>query len=467
MSEKKRRLFEEDSVFLVVLKLALPTIISQIILVIYNMADTFFIGLTESDVKLSAVTVCLPAFMFLSAIANLFGIGGAATISRAMGVGRRRRAHAAACFAFWGCVITTLFYSLLAFVLREQFIHLLGGIHREVLDEAVGYLIVTVVIGGVFTSLNSLLSHLVRSEGRALRAGIGIALGGVLNIALDPLFMFVILPKGNEVLGAAVATSLSNVIACAYFLLLLPRLKKHGSVLNLHFIPRAWEKDMVLEVLKTGAPACLMTLFENISYAVLDHLIAYGGIAMQAGVGVAKKVNMLAHSIVRGMAQGVLPLIAYNYGKGNIARMRRSVLTSSLLSVLLAALCMTISLVFAEPLVDIFTANSPSQIAGATFLRILCLGCPFSAFGYAIISYLQAVNENGKSFLLAVLRKGVLDIPMMFILFGAVGPAATVWATPAADVICSIMAIFIFIYSLKRLRTVKEIEEMDSDPFDD
>ena len=210
-----------------------------------------------------------------------------------------------------------------------------------------------------------------------------------------------------------------------------------------------------------------MTLFENISYAVLDHLIAYGGIAMQAGVGVAKKVNMLAHSIVRGMAQGVLPLIAYNYGKGNIARMRRSVLTSSLLSVLLAALCMTISLVFAEPLVDIFTANGPSQIAGATFLRILCLGCPFSAFGYAIISYLQAVNENGKSFLLAVLRKGVLDIPLMFILFGAAGSAATVWATPAADMICCIMAIFIFIYSLKHLRTVQEIEEMDSDPFDD
>ena len=467
MSERKRKLFEEDSVLKVVLKLALPTIISQIILVIYNMADTFFIGLTGSDVKLSAATVCLPAFMFLSAIANLFGIGGAATISRAMGVGNRDRAHAAASFAFWGCTLTTLFYSLLAFLLRYQFLYLLGGIHKEVLQEAVGYLNITVVIGGVFTSLNSLLSHLVRSEGRAVRAGIGIALGGVLNIALDPLFMFVILPKGQEVVGAALATMISNLIACSYFLLLLPRLKKRGSVLNIHFRPKTWEKKMVTEVLKTGLPACLMTLFENISYAVLDHLIAYGGIAMQAGIGVAKKVNMLAHSIVRGMAQGVLPLIAYNYGRGNITRMRRSVLTSSLLSVLLASICMAISLIFAEPLVNIFTSDGPSQFAGAKFLRIICLGCPFSAFGYAIISYMQAVNENGKSFLLAVLRKGLLDIPLMFVLFYLVSSESTVWATPIADVFCCIMAIILFIVSLRKLRTVEDILELDSDPYED
>lgn len=213
MSEKKRKLFEDENVFSVVLKLAIPTMISQIILVIYNMADTFFIGLTESDVKLSAVTVCLPAFMFLSAIANLFGIGASATISRAIGNAKKERATAAAGFAFWGCLFVTAFYSLLAFLLRDVFVYLLGGIHADVRAEAVRYLMITVVAGGVFTSLNSMLSHLVRSEGRALRSGIGIALGGILNIVLDPLFMFVLLPPGLEVIGAAIATALSNFIA--------------------------------------------------------------------------------------------------------------------------------------------------------------------------------------------------------------------------------------------------------------
>lgn len=456
MSERRRRLFEEESVLRAVVQLALPTIISQIILVLYNMADTFFIGLTNSDAKLSAVTVCLPAFMLLSAIANLFGIGGAAAISRALGAGDRDRAQAVSSFSFWGCLLTALAYSLLVLLFRGRFAYLLGALHGEVRREAVSYLSVTVVLGGAATALNSLLSHLVRSEGRAVKAGIGVALGGVLNIALDPLFMFCLLPPGKEVLGAAQATMLSNLVACGYFLALLPRLRRRGSVLNLRFRPASWDRRTVTEVLKTGLPACLMTSFENVSYAVLDHLIAYGGIAMQAGVGVAKKINMLAHSIVRGMAQGVLPLIAYNYGCGNGSRMRRSVLTGALFSVLLATLCMIGSLVLAQPLVDIFTERGASQRFGVDFLRILCLGCPFSAFGYVVISYMQAVNENGKSFLLAVLRKGVLDIPMMFLLFRLVSVESTVWATPAADLICCVTAILLFLASLRRLAASRD-----------
>lgn len=458
MSERKQRLFEEERVLRAVLRLALPTIISQIILVVYNMADTFFIGLANSDAKLSAVTICLPAFMLLSAIANLFGIGGAATISRALGSGNRDRALAAASFSFWGCAAGALLYSALTFLFRKQYLYLLGGIHAAVRDEAAVYLNVTVVIGGVFTALNSLLSHLVRSEGRAVKASIGVVLGGVLNIVLDPLFMFRILPPGREVYGAALATMLSNLIACVYFLLLLPHVKKRGSVLNLRLRPRSWEKQTVKEVLQTGLPACLMTFFENVSYAVLDHLIGYGGVAMQAGIGVAKKINMLAHSIVRGMAQGILPLIAYNYGCGNRARMRRSVGVSALISVLLAALCMVGSLVFARPLVDVFTAHGPSQRFGVTFLRILCLGCPFSAFGYVIISYMQAINENRRSFLLAILRKGVLDIPMMLLLFRLAKAESTVWATPTADVFCCLTAILFFTASL-RVRDGRLISE--------
>ena len=272
------------------------------------------------------------------------------------------------------------------------------------------------------------------------------------NICLDPLFMFVILPRGQEVRGAALATMLSNLIACGFFFALLPSLKKRNSVLNLRFRPSAWSDRTVIAVLLTGLPACLMTLLENISYAVLDHLMAYGGIAMQAGIGVAKKINMLAHSMVRGMAQGLLPLIAYNYGCGNTTRMRQSVITGLKLSVCLATLCMAGNFLFARPLVNIFTASGPSQIAGIRFLRILCLGCPFSAFGYVIISYMQAVNQNRRSFLLAMLRKGLLDIPMMLLLYWWSGVESTVWATPAADLFCCGAAAFLFAASLRRLQ---------------
>ena len=200
-------------------------------------------------------------------------------------------------------------------MLIHPFVNALGGSDPQVHGNACDYLRWTVIVGGVGTSLNALLGHLVRSEGRSMQAGFGIALGGVLNIALDPLFMFVILKPGNEVAGAAIATMLSNLTATLYFLAVIWA-NRDQSVLSLKPTRRALDNGIPADVLTTGLPACLMTLCENISYAVLDNLMASFGMMAQAGIGVAKKVNMLAHCMVRGMAQGVLPLIGYNYAAG-------------------------------------------------------------------------------------------------------------------------------------------------------
>ena len=456
------RIFEHDSILSAVLKLAIPTVVSQIILVIYNMADTYFIGLTGSDEMLTAVTVCMPAFMFLSAISNLFGIGGASVISRSMGAGELEKAKHTASFSFWGCILLTLCYSLGAFLLRDPFVNVLGGSAPGVHAQSVNYLMWTVVLGGAGTSLNALLGHLVRSEGRSFHAGVGIALGGLLNIALDPLFMFVILAPGQEVVGAAIATSLSNLIATGYFLILIYR-NRRRSVLSLKPLRAALSEDIPKDVLLTGLPACLMTLCENISYAVLQKLMeTTGSIACQAGIGVAKKVNMLAHSIVRGMAQGVLPLIGYNYAAGNYKRMRSSVLLSAGISISLATLCMIVSLLFSETLIGIFIQNGESGDSlayGARFLRILCIGGPFSACAYAFISFFQAVGESLKSFILAILRKGILDIPLMFILIRFYPIYGIVWATPIADIACSIISVILFAHFIFDLpkEPVKEL----------
>ena len=438
------RVFEQYPIVRAVMALAIPTVISQIILVIYNMADTFFIGLAGSDAMITAVTVCMPALMFLSAISNLFGVGGASVIARALGANDVGRARSTAAFAFWGCALVTLAYSLGAALLIHPFVNLLGGSDPAVHGSACRYLTWTVALGGLGTSLNALLGHLVRSEGHSVQASFGIALGGVLNIALDPLFMFALLPRGNEVLGAAIATSLSNLIAMLYFLAVL-WVNRGRSVLSLAPRREALAGGIPGEVLATGLPACLMTLCENISYAVLNNLMALSGMVMQAGIGVAKKVNMLAHCMVRGMAQGVLPLIGYNYAAGNYGRMKRAVRISTAISVGLATGCMVICLAFSRSLIGVFIQHaSDSQLYGARFLRILCVGGPFSACAYAIISFFQAVGESRKSFVLAIMRKGVLDIPMMFILLRLIPIYGIVWATPIADVLCCIAAILLF-----------------------
>lgn len=459
---REKELFERCPVPRAIFKLALPTVIGQIILVVYNMADTFFIGLTGSDAMITAVTVCMPAFMFLSAISNLFGVGGASVISRALGKHCPEKAEHTAAFALWGCIAVTLAYSLGAYLMRDTFINLLGGGDAAVHAYAVEYLICTVVLGGLCTALNTLLAHLIRAEGRSLQSSIGITLGGILNMVLDPLFMFVLLPKGNETLGAAIATALSNVLATLYFVAVI-RMNHQKSAMR--FKPsRAMFADQIpADVMSTGLPACLMTLFENISYAVLDNLMSLAGTAMQAGIGVAKKVNMLAHCIVRGMTQGVLPLIGYNYASGNHRRMRATVLLSTLASVTMASLCMAVCLCLSRQLIGVFIQHgSESVVYGAKFLCILCLGGPFSACAYAFISFFQAVGKGMRSFLLAILRKGVVDIPLMFVLNAVLPVYGIVWATPIADVICCLTAIAFFVAFMKQHRllgTEKEVEK--------
>ena len=458
MSSSKQEIFEKTPVLRSIIALALPTVLGQVIMVIYNMADTFFVGMTGNDEMLTAVTVCMPSFMFLSAIANLFGVGGACAISRSLGKSDLDRASAASVFAFWGCAAVTALYSLFAFLFADGFIDLLGGQEEAVHSYARQYLMITVVLGGEFTAVNALLAHLVRAEGRSIHAGIGVVLGGVLNILLDPLFMFVLLEPGQETLGAGLATALSNTAALVYYAVVLLK-GRHSSVLAFAPGKDAFRDGIPKDVLTTGLPACLMTLFENISYAVLDNLMSQYGTVCQAGLGVAKKINMLAHCIVRGMSQGVLPLIAYNFANRNYSRMKRATLCTAGLSVTMAGVCMLISLSFSGTLVGLFIQSGTSSVQyGAKFLRILCLGAPFSACAYTFISFFQATGEAGKSFRLAIMRKGLVDIPLMFALDFFLPRYGLVWATPIADILCCAVAVIMYSGYISRFETADKLQ---------
>ena len=448
--EKKKELFETKPVMQAIVSLAFPSVIGQIILVIYNIADTFFVGMAKSDAMITAVTVCMPAFMFLSAISNLFGVGGASVISRALGKHKEKEATDASRFAVWGCLFVTLLYSLGAYLMLDIFVDLLGGSDPSVHYHSKMYMIVTVVIGGVPTAMNTLLSHLLRAEGRSSYASFGIAIGGILNVILDPLFMFVVLPAGKEALGAAIATMISNLIALLYYVLII--LKNRKRMIFSAVPKRAmFHADIPRNIVLIGFPACLMTLCENISYAVLDNLMVATGTSAQAGIGVAKKVNMLAHSVVRGMTQGVLPLIGYNYASGNRTRMKKVVFLSGSISLGIALSCMGFSLLWNKQLIGLFIqSNSDSLIYGAKFLKILCLGAPFSAFAYTVISFFQAVGRSLYSLVLALLRKGILDIPLMFILNNLYPTFGIVWATPIADFLCCATSVVLFCGYLKR-----------------
>ena len=199
---KQVYLFEKAPYLKAILKLSLPSIIGQLILVIYNLADTFFIGLAAGNYSyyqqgnlgnslIAGVTICMPIFMIITAISNLFGIGAASVMSRSMGKDNYERARNASRFAIWGCLFTTLIYCLIILFCIKPLTMFLSGNDATVASFSEPYILVTVVICGVPTVLNTLLSHLFRAEGKSTHAMVGIVLGGVLNIALDPLFIFV------------------------------------------------------------------------------------------------------------------------------------------------------------------------------------------------------------------------------------------------------------------------------------
>lgn len=450
MENDNRELFENEKVLNAVMKLALPSVLGQIILVIYNMSDTLFVGMTNSDAMITAVTVCMPAFMFLSAVSNLFGIGAASAVARALGRKDTSRAENITSFAIWGCISVTALYCAGALVFCDRFIDLLGGTDPLVHAEAVRYMKCAVIAGGLATAVGTLMAHIIRAYGCSVQAGIGTALGGILNIILDPVFMFVILKPGHEVFGAALATAISNAAALVYYIVVI--LKNRGRFIISAALTRdIFSGSIPAEVIRVGSAAFLMTLFENISYAVLDRLMSVSGTAAQAGIGVAKKVNMLAHCFVRGMSQGVLPLIAYNYASGNRKRMKQVVFTSASVSVGTAFICTAVCLTAAGPLISMFIhTDGDSLRLGISFLRILCLGAPFSAFAYTVISFFQAAGRGARSVILALMRKGVLDIPLMFILQHVLPVYGIVAATPAADIISSAAAAVMFAVFIKK-----------------
>jgi putative MATE family efflux protein len=320
MKTDNTALFEKMPVSKAVITLVIPTIISQIITVIYNMADTFFIGQMNDPNQVAAATLAMPPFVMMTGIANLFGIGGAGAISRALGSKNEKRARGVFAFSLWGGVIVALAYSVIIFVFCDKLISLIGG-DEESFAYVKSYLFWTVVIGSLPTMLNALFAHLVRSVGAAKHASVGMALGAGLNIALDPLFMFVLLPKGYEVTGAAVATLISNTVASAYFFIYLAK-NRSNPVFTVSVKDVNFGDGIPYDVLSVGLPAALSTTLAMVSNITAHKLmISYGNPAV-AGLGVAKKINTLAFNINLGMTQGVLPLIGYNYSAKNYKRMK-------------------------------------------------------------------------------------------------------------------------------------------------
>ena len=443
MKEKytKTELFEKMPVGKALLTMAIPTIVSQLITMIYNLADTVFIGMSNDPYKVAAASVVAVLFFMLTALANLFGVGGGSLLSRLLGQKRENDARRVGAFSIYGSLIISAVYALICFLFTEPLARLLGASDNTV-GYASNYMLWVVVIGAIPSTVSLTMSHLLRSAGYSKESGFGLALGGVANIVLDPLFMFVILPPGNEVTGAAMATFLSNCITLVYFLFIYSRLK--GTVLSLSPKIAKIEKALVLDILSIGLPSALTTLLANITSIVKNNLTANYGDVELAAYGIVMKADMLPLNIGMGLCQGMMPLVAYNYAAKNYPRMRSFTKAAQVSGMAAACVFIVISQIFARQIVWLFIRDEATIAYGTNFLRIACLATPFVISNFQKIFCLQAMGKGKESLLLGVCRQGLFAIPILLILNHFVGLYGVVAAQLVSDSCTFVLATIIY-----------------------
>ncbi len=440
MKTDKTELFEKTPVMRAVLALVIPTVISQMITVVYNMADTFFIGQVGDPDQVAAASLCLPLFLVTTGLANLFGIGGASLIARSLGLGDTDKARRTSAFCIWTSVAVAFLYGLAISLLRGAILPAVGA-DEFTYDFCASYLFWTLTVGAIPTVLNAALAHLVRAEGYSGQASFGVALGGGLNILLDPVFIFGL---HLDITGAAVATMLSNLIAMLYFIALI--LGSRGKFrLSLNPKYYAASDGIAKEVLLVGLPSSIMNVMAIFSNITLNKLLVNYSNAAVAGIGIAKRIDMLSFAIANGLSQGVIPLIGYNYSAKNTARMRSAIKVTLLLSLAVTTVGAILLFTCANPLVRAFINDAEIVRYGSMFQRIICITGPFTGITAVIISIFQSVGQKGKPLVLSMLRKGGLDVPFMFLLDQLGGADAIAWATPIADCGAMLVGMLLFV----------------------
>lgn len=429
-TDAEKNVFQGDSVFKGILAMAVPTVISQMITVLYNYADTVFIGRLNDPVQSAAIALAFPLTMIMTALGNFWGIGGGSTISRALGSGDLRGSECAAAFSFCGAALTTGLCCAAVLVMGDTFVFFLG-VSAVDLNYVKGYVLWSFIVGAIPSVLSQVLAHFTRSLGFAREAGNGLTLGGVMNIILDPIFIF---PFGFNlgVTGAAIATMLSNVISLSYFGILFFRHRTQWSV-SFRVTNARPTRDVAIQILSVGLPSALIPFMSAISNRTLNDLVSSHGEVVVASVGIAKKMDIFPANVAAGITQGSLPLIAYSCGTGEKERTRRLLYTTGILTFAGTSLVVIALEIFAAPAAMLFIQDTETVWYATQFIRRLCVAVPLYSITVTINSFFQAVNRPQHALAISLIRKGTFDLPLMLFFDAHFSVISIIWVQPIMD----------------------------------
>ncbi|WP_096201713.1 MATE family efflux transporter [Bacillus sp. FJAT-45350] len=416
--------------------LSIPAIIGMVVMAIYNVADTIFISYAVGITAVAGVTIAFPLMMIMMAISAAMGIGGASVISRMLGAKKEKEAN-----KVFGNVVTMIFLLSIigfigAFTFLEPVLRLFGAT-PEVLPYAVEYMF-PIMLGTLFFTFAFSINNIVRSEGNARFAMITMVVPAVLNIILDPIFIFVL---DMGVRGAAIATVISQatvfIVLIQYFLSGKSSLSITPADLKLKF-------SVVKEVTVVGLPAFVQQATGSLMMIAINAMLIRFGTDFYVGVfGIIQRIIMLSFMPMAGIMQGMMPIVGYNYGAGNIARLRETVMLSLKAVSIIAVAVFVIVMLFPHYLMRAFTTDVAVIEAGADSMRVM-----FAAvflIGIQIVSggLFQALGKAKLALILTLSRQFLFLIPLVLILPHFIGVKGVWLAFPIADALSFVLATYL------------------------
>ena len=435
--EEKTLIFEKMPVPKAVVKLAMPTVLSMLVTILYNMVDTYFVGQTGDANQVAAVSLATPVFFILMSIGNMFGIGGGSYISRLLGEKRPEKAKYVSSFSFYGALVAGVIM-IGVFFLGMPFILKLIGSDESTFGFTGDYLR-WISVGAPFVIISASSPNIVRSEGSAKAAMAGMMIGTVTNIILDPI-MILTLNMGAG--GAAVATTIGNLFSAVYYVIYFSRSKTTLSISPKDF---KMSEGIAGTVFAIGVPASLNNLLMTASNILMNNLLKIYGPVPIAGMGIAFKAGSLVAMLQIGIAMGIQPLIGYSYGARDFGRMKAVIRFALISNLVVGTVLSAVYLIFTSSIVGAFIADAAVIEIGTKMLRALMLVGPILGVLFVSMSSFQAMGKSVSALVLSISRQGLVFVPVLFLGNALFGLDGVIYASPIADAGSVFMAIALFI----------------------
>ena len=429
-------LFEKMPVPKAYMKLALPVMMSSVLMLVYNMVDMYFIAKTGNTNLVAGVSLCAPIFTFMIAIGDIFGLGGASVISRLFGRKKDDDARRMSVFSFLGSALFGVLIAAVLFLTKSTMLKLLGA-SSETMQYASDYYS-WIVLGAPFIIFSLVPTNLLRTEGFATGAMIGSAIGSVVNMILDPVFIFGL---GMGAAGAAVATVIGNVCADIFYVWFIITKSKKLSVSPKGFHIDGYE---VSQILRIGIPSSITNIMSSIAVMLLNNFLLPYGSDKIAAYGIVSKVVMIVIMIMVAFSFGGQPLYGYLYGAGNKPRMKETIRFAYTLVIGLGIAIGAVLFLISPQMISFFL-NDPLVIStGTPMLRRILLGMPFIGYTMVTTCVFQATGKASGALILSAGRQGFVYAAMLFLLSAMFGYNGVISAQPAADALTAVLAFFLY-----------------------